>query len=187
MMRRFFILQILAACILAIGMFTPQTLWAALSARANVSDTEVFTGQPFTLQISVSGSESPERPDLSGLDGFTVAFEGGSQNSSTMIQIINGRVEKNINQGYVFSYSLTPLSPGKHIIGPIRVSAKGETALTQPVSIFVKKPGHSNDFKLDLSLSENHCYVGEPVIVTVTRSEERRVGKECRSRWSPYH
>ena len=23
--------------------------------------------------------------------------------------------------------------------------------------------------------------------VTPTRSEERRVGKECRSRWSPYH
>src|SRR2546430_8689693 len=25
------------------------------------------------------------------------------------------------------------------------------------------------------------------VITTDTRSEERRVGKECRSRWSPYH
>ena len=23
--------------------------------------------------------------------------------------------------------------------------------------------------------------------VTIIRSEERRVGKECRSRWSPYH
>src|SRR2546430_9383043 len=23
--------------------------------------------------------------------------------------------------------------------------------------------------------------------ISVTRSEERRVGKECRSRWSPYH
>src|SRR2546423_3529615 len=23
--------------------------------------------------------------------------------------------------------------------------------------------------------------------MTLTRSEERRVGKECRSRWSPYH
>ena len=23
--------------------------------------------------------------------------------------------------------------------------------------------------------------------ITATRSEERRVGKECRSRWSPYH
>ena len=25
------------------------------------------------------------------------------------------------------------------------------------------------------------------VLSTLTRSEERRVGKECRSRWSPYH
>src|SRR2546425_13314364 len=26
-----------------------------------------------------------------------------------------------------------------------------------------------------------------PDILVETRSEERRVGKECRSRWSPYH
>ena len=25
------------------------------------------------------------------------------------------------------------------------------------------------------------------VVIMLTRSEERRVGKECRSRWSPYH
>ena len=25
------------------------------------------------------------------------------------------------------------------------------------------------------------------IFVIVLRSEERRVGKECRSRWSPYH
>ncbi len=25
------------------------------------------------------------------------------------------------------------------------------------------------------------------VVTAVARSEERRVGKECRSRWSPYH
>ena len=28
----------------------------------------------------------------------------------------------------------------------------------------------------------NRSFIVEPV-----RSEERRVGKECRSRWSPYH
>ena len=27
----------------------------------------------------------------------------------------------------------------------------------------------------------------DPATADVTRSEERRVGKECRSRWSPYH
>ena len=27
----------------------------------------------------------------------------------------------------------------------------------------------------------------EPLCIIGVRSEERRVGKECRSRWSPYH
>ena len=27
----------------------------------------------------------------------------------------------------------------------------------------------------------------KPVLLPLCRSEERRVGKECRSRWSPYH
>ena len=30
------------------------------------------------------------------------------------------------------------------------------------------------------------CYFGA-AYEFLTRSEERRVGKECRSRWSPYH
>ena len=33
----------------------------------------------------------------------------------------------------------------------------------------------------------NHQLFGESVDADTTRSEERRVGKECRSRWSPYH
>src|SRR4029077_10556305 len=37
------------------------------------------------------------------------------------------------------------------------------------------------------------CYMGRTAVLDtgvteiVVRSEERRVGKECRSRWSPYH
>src|SRR5258708_31885980 len=35
------------------------------------------------------------------------------------------------------------------------------------------------------------CIIGNGVVVDpkglLARSEERRVGKECRSRWSPYH
>ena len=30
-------------------------------------------------------------------------------------------------------------------------------------------------------------YKNKQAKVTFDRSEERRVGKECRSRWSPYH
>src|SRR5258707_2719460 len=32
-----------------------------------------------------------------------------------------------------------------------------------------------------------HVQVIKPPVLLELRSEERRVGKECRSRWSPYH
>ena len=34
---------------------------------------------------------------------------------------------------------------------------------------------------------ERACAFGGIVVEGRLRSEERRVGKECRSRWSPYH
>ena len=40
------------------------------------------------------------------------------------------------------------------------------------------------------TIATNHVYHGlilRDETVVYARSEERRVGKECRSRWSPYH
>ena len=34
---------------------------------------------------------------------------------------------------------------------------------------------------------QNPDYVTDYYMIVQSRSEERRVGKECRSRWSPYH
>ena len=38
-----------------------------------------------------------------------------------------------------------------------------------------------------VSMSASEVGGFKEVVANVTRSEERRVGKECRSRWSPYH
>src|SRR2546429_4555029 len=39
-----------------------------------------------------------------------------------------------------------------------------------------------------LGLTNKELLLGHPVVgQSWERSEERRVGKECRSRWSPYH
>src|SRR2546426_2506923 len=38
---------------------------------------------------------------------------------------------------------------------------------------------------VDLALDRDHVHDREDLVLL--RSEERRVGKECRSRWSPYH
>ena len=34
---------------------------------------------------------------------------------------------------------------------------------------------------------DNNIICADEKVLIVVRSEERRVGKECRSRWSPYH
>ena len=45
--------------------------------------------------------------------------------------------------------------------------------------------------KAKFERNKPHCNIGTIGHVdhgkTTLRSEERRVGKECRSRWSPYH
>ena len=47
----------------------------------------------------------------------------------------------------------------------------------------------SEHFGLDAGISRTEKRTARQTEVTIAsfRSEERRVGKECRSRWSPYH
>ena len=49
---------------------------------------------------------------------------------------------------------------------------------------------YSNGYMAENTTTPDNFYVdrnGRYVDTNLTRSEERRVGKECRSRWSPYH
>ena len=46
----------------------------------------------------------------------------------------------------------------------------------------------AGSFKIVMYMGEKSLNQKKPVATTsLCRSEERRVGKECRSRWSPYH
>src|SRR3989449_9466727 len=47
--------------------------------------------------------------------------------------------------------------------------------------------GLSMGGNIALNFALAHPAMVSALIVADTRSEERRVGKECRSRWSPYH
>ena len=55
-------------------------------------------------------------------------------------------------------------------------------------------PKEVQDLAIELGLIDRNtmnrkrkCFMIPFFIVMLARSEERRVGKECRSRWSPYH
>jgi hypothetical protein len=141
---------------------------AEFSAKAVVKRTEVYKGETFTFQIQVSGSDNPEQPDLSQLNDFTIRYLGGSQNSSSSITIINGKMTKNEKKGYIFNYQLTPQKTGTLLIPAIEVRSGNGLTQTSPIVIVARKPSETSDFKLRLSLSKNTCYEGEPVILTVT-------------------
>ncbi|MFC1493769.1 BatD family protein [Thermodesulfobacteriota bacterium] len=139
-----------------------------LEARAVVESTEVYKGQSFAFQIRVSGSENPEQPNLSSLNDFSVQYLGGSQNSSSSITIINGKMTKEEKKGYIFNYQFAPLNTGNIIIPAIEIRSGNNVTQTPPIVIAVKEPSETEDFKLRLRLSKDACYVGEPLILTVT-------------------
>lgn len=139
-----------------------------ITVRAAVEKQDVFVGESFLLQIQVDGDDSPAEPDMNGLSDFAVQSRGGRRNSSESITIINGRMEKISRHGYIFNYTLTPKRAGNLSIPAIAVNVANHTYQTRPITIFVKKPAETDDFKLRLHLSKKECYIGEPVPLTVT-------------------
>jgi hypothetical protein len=140
-----------------------------ITVRASVESESVSLGESFMYQIEVSGSDDVAQPDLSGLAAdFSVEFLGGSNNSSASISIINGRMQKEEHRGYVFQYRLTPRRKGALVIPAVPVTVKGQTYMSNPIRLGVNQPTETNDFKLRIGLSRASCYVGEPVMLTVT-------------------
>ena len=86
--------------------------------------------------------------------------------SETKITDSNSDVNIPKIKGYNFEYVPTPLSAGC-------------------VGLFIDE---SLDYKI-LEKTSNLAFqaLWIEILFTEKRSEERRVGKECRSRWSPYH
>src|SRR3712207_85419 len=76
-----------------------------------------------------------------------------------------------------------PYSPD----GAFRLDARAP--YLEPLTVLTYLAGCTRTVRLGthvLILPYRHPVLTAKVIATLDRSEERRVGKECRSRWSPY-
>jgi len=144
-------------------------VWSAsLSVKAAVEKRTVTVGEPFIFQLQVEGSDTPDTPVLPDMDGFRVEQLGGQQNSSQYVSIVNGRVEKVVNRGYIFNYRLTAMRPGRYTIPAVTITAAGARAASFPLSITAVPPRKIDSLKLDMKLSKTECYVGEPIVLTLT-------------------
>ena len=89
-------------------------------------------------------------------------------------QLVQGNVEQEISALIYDSRKAAPGAVFVCICGAVRDGHDFAAEVTQngcPVLIVQR----------DVDVAE------DVTVIRVERSEERRVGKECRSRWSPYH
>ena len=70
--------------------------------------------------------------------------------------------------------------------GPVVVCI-GEGQLLKGLEEELEGKETGKDYKIELGPEKAFGKKDAKLIRMIPRSEERRVGKECRSRWSPYH
>jgi hypothetical protein len=128
---------------------------------------DIYAGESFAFQIIIDGYDQPGEVDLSPLDNFNPRSTGGGNASQTSISIINGRTTTNIVRRYIMNYVLTAAKAGPIHIPSLTVKVEGKTYQTDPVELNIVQPGTTEQLELETTLSENQCYVGQPVTLTV--------------------
>jgi len=116
-----------------------------------------------------TGSRADEfRKKLAGVSYEEIAESGGGI-LSTVNSVRNSSFEQIVNA----------------------VRPRIENFISQGITTLEIKSGYGLDLENERKLLHVINYVNEiyavDIVPTFLRSEERRVGKECRSRWSPYH
>jgi len=128
---------------------------------------DVYVGESFTYHIIIDGENKPGRVNLTPLAKYNPQSVGNRDMSQTSITIINGKTTRKITKRYVMSYSLTASQAGTIQLRPVTVTVGERAYRTNPVGVNILKPGTTDKLDLEVTLSEQQCYVGQPVMMTV--------------------
>ena len=158
--------------LILIGLFILALLTGGIEAAINVfaqvdTSQDIYIGENFGYHIIIDGKNKAGQVDLTPLAQYNPQSAGNRDVSQTSISIINGKAAQNITKRYVMSYSLVSNSIGQIELPSVTVTIDGKNYRTNPVKVNILKPGTTDQLDIEVTLSEQQCYVGQPVIMTV--------------------
>jgi len=149
---------------LAFAICLSSNVFARVRVFAHVdSSKDIYVGESFSYYIVLEGADTVGQVDLTPLQKYNPQSTGSRKQSS--IKIINNRTAQSVST--IMTYSLSVQQAGWVQIPPVTVTIDGKSYRTNPVKVNILKPGTTDRLDLDVTLSEQQCYVGQPVIMTV--------------------
>ena len=144
------------------------TLAVSASGQVQVSaqvdsGKDIYVGEGFTFYIVIQGSDNAGQIDLEPLRQYNPQSMGSRKHSS--LNIINGKRTQSVTT--IMTYTLTANQAGQIRLPSLTVTHEGKTYQTNTVAVNIIKPGTTDQLDLEVTLSQQQCYVGQPVIMTV--------------------
>lgn len=133
-----------------------------VSAQADTGK-DIYVGENFGYYVVIAGSDKVGQVDLGPLQKYNPQSTGNRRQSST--NIINNKVTTTTTM--IMTYSLSASEAGSIRLPSLSVVIDGKTYRTNPVTVNIVKPGTTDQLDIEAALSEQQCFVGQPVLLTI--------------------
>jgi len=127
------------------------------------SGKDIYVGDNFGYYVVIAGSDKAGQVDLQPLQQYNPQSTGNRRQSST--NIINNKVTTTTTM--IMTYSLRAGEAGPIRLPSLSVVIDGKTYRTNPVTVNVIEPGTTDQLDIEMALSEQQCFVGQPVLLEI--------------------
>ncbi len=128
----------------------------------------LYLGESFILRVTVSGPGKDIEPDLSRIRNCRLELLGSKDISRSSITIANGRMVRDVFEGRVLSYRITPFESGLFQAGPVSLTVQGKTFAEQGPVVSVRDIAKQDMVKVSVSASRENPLVDEPFEIKLT-------------------
>ncbi|MCK5508765.1 MAG: protein BatD, partial [Desulfobacterales bacterium] len=147
--------------------------FADISIDLTLDRSSVVLTDTIVMKVTVTGKQKSSFPEIEGLTSFNVV-KGGT---ASRVEFVNGSMSSEVE--YIFY--LTPLRPGKFVVGPAQVRIKNKVYSSNSVKLTVSKArnnqagNESRSLFLEARISKNNLYLNQNALYTLRLFMRERV------------